>query len=358
VPNREIELLENGHLKQVQANDLPLEILELLKQILDEAEELLLIVKRAKEYWVITNSLHLIKVQRKPYRYPLAEISAIGLWLPFWSEKSEKDKDLEFIYEGKQVRVPEGVGLLSWLYRYGISPKYQSIEYIGKKGKVCSKPWAEVELLTRKAIEHVLMISEIPIFIVESGVGWVCTDSALINLNKRPPRRFEFEKINDVTYHVGWASESVEFNYEDHIVHVPEGGAIFWALVERWPRLAEETLVQNYELKENDSALWRIFQFGCLRYTKDTTSTLDELLNQRVTRLTYAFANCHILAKRRGGKNEYFQIIDCPLCGDRILVRIKKGEPKDIRSKSVMTGKVPLSLMMPRHRPWSELQRK
>ena len=235
-------------------------------------------------------------------------------------------------------------------------------------------PWIRLSRDWQTAIEAALTREEFPVVVLARAAahspGWLATDSHLIDLTKRPPQRYELHSIADLTLKGGWLTQRLTFSHEGRTIKLPQGELAFWALVTHWPHLAQDTVVQQHELREASAQDLQPFDFGCLLSLEQERHG-KYLTDRGFAR--YAKATVRVLTKRRRGDTNYFQLADCPHCGQGLRFRVNNGVPSlwdplwNPFGNVGMVGESPTgdlfspfkddrpSFAAHKHKPWSEL---
>ncbi len=313
----EVELYDGGEPRRVRLDSMPRNILSLLGDAVGETETPLLVVESWGRYRVVTGS-HLIDLAKKPpARYELAKMEHLGM-------VDEQHLELSFTYEGANVVLSGTEGVLYWLSKHGTSPTYgydYSVEWWDAYRRRVR--WIQLPLPWRKATEEALDTGELPVVVIshEKHLDWVCTNSAWIDFRKRGPRRYDLHAIRDLTWQSGFLQDRVTFSYEADTVKLPDRH-LSEAVLRHWPHLAPELVVQPDELMAASPDDFKPSKLACM-------------VDVNAGKMTYAPWTVNVLTRRqRGNTISYFQTVDCPYCGNRLAIRIRKDKPLELLYQS------------------------
>jgi hypothetical protein len=351
----DVDIFDGGKVKQVPLDSLNPKVVALVKEALTEGERPLLLVENWGRYWVVTHS-HLIDLRRKtPARYELAKMVGLGV-------DESGIQQLTFTYEGAEVLVPgRGRPVIDWLGQHGIRPRYESIEWVGKEHQD-RRPWTDLSPSWRYAIEEALGPGERPLVAISpgGGLGWVCTDSELVDLAEEPPRRYKLDALPSLTLKKGLTGP-LTFGPGGPTAIGDLPPATFWVFLRRWPNLLRDIVVQDAELQQASREDLEPFAYGCVRTASNVPpGVLDTVTGFGSVKVTYDRAEVLVLTNRRHGScDHYYQVARCPHCGGPLRLHVERGRvnlPQGDRGYFYESGVSTISAIEG-HKPWRELQR-
>jgi hypothetical protein len=325
---KEIAFLRDSTFIQFAYESLPTGIAGQLKVEIDRIQEPILLFQHKQEYWIFTEQLFARLSNKSIARYPIAEITALGL-------AQYRENVLEFTHGAKRVLIPASRQLLDWLHQHGVAPRYATIQC-----RFLSKSYMELSFSLRQLIETALGKAEIPelIFFVNDA-GWVCTQSAIIDLRKKPYKRYDYDRIRGFFGKSGWWSHRFLFRYDAQDITFTKEIEEIWAFLEKWPNVVGRLLIADYELSTSDSDSTKNYNFGCqvdMQYVRTLADRATDAISSQLTvkaNITYAKATARVPIWRGGEMDCRLQKVRCPHCGASILLEVFEGGLVVLNSK-------------------------
>ncbi len=192
------------------------------------------------------------------------------------------------------------------------------------------RPWDAVPPNDRRKLEPLLVGSEAPLLVIQGMLRpqWLLTDRHIVNVHKRPPRRYELDSITDLTWKNDLSFSSGTGRISVTYLCAEE---VFWYLVRGSPQMARGMILQDDEKPPSGSAILSALELGCLADVRHVPGTyMPPVIAKYERRYEKVSVPVYLRSPREQTRwwqagEPYYQFVTCPRCRLEFAVEAFEG---------------------------------